>query len=98
MWPGPQDGDRRAQVRFRGVTEGLDQRMALEPLLHEASLDAPSAAVYQPDFSEARRVRCVHVFVDDRRDVPRREGMQIERRFDGNPYGVVHCIAQSRKP
>jgi hypothetical protein len=47
------------------VVEGLDQRMALERCLDDSALHADTAAVNQPHFPQTRRVRRVHVFLDD---------------------------------
>jgi hypothetical protein len=40
--------------------------------------------VNQPHLAEARLVGRLHVLVDDRRDVARRERVQVERVLDGN--------------
>jgi hypothetical protein len=76
---------RGSEVRFGGVPELLDQRMALERLLDDATLNAFAAPMDEADFPEARLVGGVHVLFDDRRDVARREGVEIERILDRNP-------------
>ena len=84
----PKPGDRGAQVRFRCVPEFLDERMAFERLLHDAALDAFSAAVNQSDFTESGGMCGIDVVLDNRPDVARRKRMQIERVFYGNLVGV----------
>ena len=79
-----QAGDSGAEVRFRGVPELGDQRMPFQHLLHDASLHALAAAVDQPDLAQSRLVCGVHVFLDDRRNVTRRERVQVEVSLDGD--------------
>jgi hypothetical protein len=52
--------------------------------LHDSALHACAAPVYQPHLAQSRLVRGLDVFIDDGRDVARREGMEIERAVDGN--------------
>jgi hypothetical protein len=61
-----------------------DQRVALQRLLHDASLDSAPAPVNQPDFAEPFRVCLAKVLVNNRWDVSRRKCMEVERLFDGN--------------
>ena len=68
---------------LESVPEFDNQRMPLEHLLHDAALDAFAAAVNQAHLTEAELVRGVDVLLDDRRDVTRREGMQVDMVFDG---------------
>jgi len=75
-------GDRGAEVRALRVPEGFDQGMALERLLDDAALDPFPAAVDESDLAESGRVGRRHVFLDDRRDIAGREGMEVERVFD----------------
>ena len=58
--------------------------MPLECLLHDAALDAFTAAVDQPDLPQPRLVSGGDVLGDDRRDVARREGVQVESAVDWN--------------
>ena len=58
-----------------------------ERLLHDAALYALAAAVNQPHLSQARGVCGVDILLDDRLDVARREGVEVERVLDGNPSG-----------
>ena len=77
-------GDCRAQVCFRRVPELQHQRVVLEGLLHDAPLNALAASVNQPHFAEAGFVCCRDVLRDEGGDVARREGVEVERVFDGN--------------
>ena len=56
--------------------------MVLECLLHDASLDAFTASVNQPHFAQAGFMRGTDVLLDNRRNVARRERVEIERLFD----------------
>jgi hypothetical protein len=58
----------------------------------DLALDADAAAVNQADLPEAAGVRRVEVFGDDRGDVTRREGVQVEGVLDrdANGLGVVY--------
>jgi len=78
-----QSRDRRAQVGLRGVPEFHDERMVLERVLNDAALDACAASMNQSHFAQARFVRRGDVLLDDRRDVARRERVEIDRVFDG---------------
>ena len=76
--------DGRAQVRFRRIPELDDERVPLESILDDAALDPAAAAVDQADLTKARVVRCTDVLLDDRRDVARREGVEVERIVEGD--------------
>ena len=91
LWFQPRDG--RSQVGFGGVPELDDQRMPLERLLHDAALNALAAAVNQPDLAQAGLVRGVDVFLDHRRDVARRERVEVEMIFDRECGGVTRATA-----
>ena len=67
-----------SKVRLRGVPEFDDERVAFERLLNDAALYAAASAVNESDFAKAALPGSGHVFLDDRLDVPRTEGMQIE--------------------
>ena len=56
--------------------------MVFEHLLNDAPLDAFAASMNQSHFAKTGFVRRGHVLGDDRCDVARREGMQVERVFD----------------
>ena len=59
--------------------------MAFEEGLDAGALMTAAAAVNQADFAQAGGVRGGEVFVDERRDVGRREAVEIEHRFDREP-------------
>ena len=73
---------------LRCVPELYDQRMPLERLLHNPSLDADAATVNQPDFPEPRLVSGGHIFSNHRLHVARREGVKVEGVFEGDLHGV----------
>ena len=76
-------------MRIGVVEEFGDERMVVERLLHDAALNATSAAMDEPKPPKTGRVRRRHVFVDDRWNVIGREGVEIETVFDGNPERVL---------
>ena len=69
-------------MRLRRVPKLIDQRMAPEHTLHDGALHALAASVNQTYLTQAGLARRVHVLIDDGRDVPRRERVQIERALD----------------
>ena len=69
-------------MRFERIGEALDQRMLFECSLDDPPLYAAAAAMNQSHFPKPCLVRRVYVFFDDRLDVPRMKGMQIDRVFD----------------
>jgi hypothetical protein len=77
-----ENGDRRAKVGLNGVVEGLDERMIPQDLLDTHALDADPSSMNESDFPQTGLMRRAHVLVDDRRDVPRQERVQVERVFD----------------
>ena len=79
-------------MRLRRIPEGLDQWVVLERLLNDAALDPFAAAVNEAHLVESRVVCRDYVLFDDRLDVPRREGVEIERAFDRDPvrHGAVY--------
>jgi hypothetical protein len=82
-----QAGDGGPQVRLRRIPEFGNQRMPLERPLNDAALHARAAAMDQPHFAKSGGVSGGDVFVNDGRDIARREGVQIERGFDRNVMG-----------
>lgn len=56
--------------------------MVLECPLDDASLNALPASVNQPYFAQSGFVRGTDVLLDDRRHIPRRERVEVERVFD----------------
>jgi hypothetical protein len=75
---------RCSEVRLRRVEKLRDQRMFFEHMLNDAALHAGSAAVNQPDLAQSRALRGANIFVDDRWNVPGKEGVEVEARFDRN--------------
>ena len=57
-------------------------RMPIERGLYNPALDTSSAAVHEPDLVNAGRRRRVDVLRDDRRNIPRRERVEIDVAFD----------------
>jgi hypothetical protein len=74
-------------MRFRGIPEFGDERMPLECLLNDASLNALAAAVNQPDLAKSGFVCRVDVLLDNGRDVARRERVKVEVVFDRDAVG-----------
>src|SRR5262249_21435402 len=89
--------ERRAEAAAfrRRVGEAGDQRMPGEQRLHDAALDADAAAVDQSDLGASPGMGRLQVVRDDRGDVARCEGVQIERVLDRDADGLV---AYSRGP
>jgi hypothetical protein len=77
-----EEGDSRTEVRFRRVVKRRDQGMLLQGGLDDRALDALAASVDQPNLPKPGLVRGAQVFLDHRRDVPRRERVKIDRVFD----------------
>jgi hypothetical protein len=61
---GTQSGHSRPEVRFRGIPELLNERVALERLLHDSPLDPFAASVTEADFAQAGFVRGGDEFFD----------------------------------
>ena len=64
--------------------------MPVERLLYDAALHAASAAVNHSHLIKARSGGGVDILCDDRRDVARRECMQIELTLDRDPEAISH--------
>lgn len=77
-------GHRGTEVRLRGVPEFRHEGMVFQCLLHDAALNALAASVNQPHLAQACFVCRGHVLGDDGGDVARREGVEVDRVFDGN--------------
>jgi len=60
--------------------------MVFERLLDDPALHALAASVNQPHLAEAGFVCGSDVLDDHRRDIARREGMEVERIFDWNSF------------
>jgi len=54
--------------------------------------------VWSRDDADARLMGRVHVLLDNRSDLPRLEGMQVERAFDGDVVGVAVVSHASLSP
>ena len=79
------------------VPELGDEGMTLERLLDDAALDAAAAAVNEAQRAQTARVRGRDVLLDHRRDILRRERVQIELRLDGKLEGIVgHGVRRRR--
>jgi len=80
---------RGSQVCVRVVPELGDERMVVERVLDDAPLNAPPAPVDESELSQAGFVCGAHVLLDDRRNVTRREGVQIEFGFDWDAHQAL---------
>ena len=69
------------------------ERVPLECFLDDAPLNAAAAAVNEANLCQPGLVRLVDVLFDHRRDVTRRESVEIESAFDGDSDWVLilHC-------
>ena len=81
-------GDGGAEVRFAGIPELDHERVSLECLLDDSTLDPLPATVDQAHLAEALLCRGGQVLGDDRRDIARGKCVQVERGFDGNMNGI----------
>ena len=74
-------------------------RVPFERRLDDAALDAAAAAVDDPDLVQAGGSSRVDVFVDDRGDVARTEGVEIDLVLDGNANRFVsHSVSPEPEP
>ncbi|HEY6358045.1 MAG TPA: hypothetical protein VIX35_07365, partial [Vicinamibacterales bacterium] len=85
---GPQPTHGRTQVGLRVIPERHDELVALEDGLHDAALHASAPAVDEADLNQAAFVGRPQVLFDDRRDVPRLEGVKVELGLDGDDVGI----------
>ena len=83
-------------MSFRRIPELDDERMPIERLLNDAALNATAAAVNETDFAESRIVRRVHVLFNDRLDVARIEGMEVDGAFNRDAFGHVDVKANAK--
>ena len=72
--------------------------MALERGLDDAALDAGAAAVNQSNLAQAGGVRRADILVDNRTDVARVEGVEVERVFDRDVDRRVGVVRHRVKP
>ena len=77
-------------MRIGVVPELADERETVENRLHDAPLSTASAAVYDPDLAKPECGSGSDVLLHDRRDVARREGMEVQLGADRNT-NVVHA-------
>ena len=71
-------------MRIRIVPEGLDEWMFVESGLHDAALNSAAAAVHESKLPQTGLVSGANELFDDRRDVARRERVQIKLGLDRN--------------
>ncbi len=86
-----QADERRAGASALGRCVGVrgDEGMAGEDRLHDFPLDADPSAVDQPHLDESHRLGGLQVVGDDRSDIARREGVEIQRILDRDASGLV---------
>lgn len=85
-------------MRVVVVPELDDERMAIEQRLDDAALDPAPAAVNEPDLGQPRLARGMQVLVDDRGNVRRLEGVQVELARDGDGDRIVGQFIFFRTP
>ena len=71
--------------------------MPLERRLHQPALHPSAAAVDQPDFAQAGRVRLADVLIDHRWNVARMERVKVERVLDGDVMRVIRAVRHGRQ-
>ena len=91
-----------AQMCLRRIGERFDKRMIPQYLVDPRPLHSNPAPVNQPDFAQAGLVCRPDVFVHDRRNVARRERVQVDRLFDWNAvhfgdYFLRYCVLKKRR-
>jgi len=59
-----------------------------QDLVDPRPLHSHPSAMYQPDLAQAGFVRRLNVLVHDRRNIARRESVQVDRVFDWNAMHV----------
>ena len=69
-------------MRLGGIGVAFDERMRTKHLLDACPLDSHAAAVDQAYHSEPGSVRGGEIFLDDRRDVTRGEGVKVQLPLD----------------
>jgi len=74
-------------VGLRVIPERHDELVALEDGLDDATLHASAPAVNEADLRQAAFVCRPQVLFDDRRDVPRIEGVKVKFWVDGDNVG-----------
>ena len=75
--------------------------MTFQRGLHDPALHPSSAPVDDADLPEPRTSGRGHILVDDRRDVPRSEGVQIDLGFERDVDDARHAfriVRHARRP
>src|SRR3954471_23272463 len=94
----PECSHGRAEMGARRVVERTHQRVAFERGLDDAALHAGAAAVNQANLAQPGTMRGADVLVDDRTDVARVEGVEVERVFDWNLVRRVRVVRHRVTP
>ena len=81
--------NRCAQMRRRIVKKLQHQGVLLEHVLDDPPLHPRAASVYEPHVADPGGMSFVQVLLDHRRDVLRRERVEIEGAVDGDPQRVL---------
>jgi hypothetical protein len=83
--------ERRAGASALGRRVGVagDQRMAREHGLHDLPLHPDPPAVDEPHLDESPGLGGFEIVGDDRGDVSRREGVQVQRILDRDADGLL---------
>ena len=84
-----QNGNSCAQVGRRVVEKLQYTRVPLEGIVHDAALHTEATTVDETDLAQAGGMCFVDVLFHHRRDVARRERMEIESALDGDPKRVL---------
>jgi hypothetical protein len=71
-------------MRARIIPELDNEWMCVEHALNDPALNPFTASVDEPDFPKTRLVRGAHVLLHNVGNVTRREGVEVERVFDGD--------------
>jgi len=74
------------------IPEFRDARVPFQDGLHDAALNAATAAVNQPHFGHAGFGRRGDVLVNHRGHIARRKGVEIDFALDRNPYRRLRII------
>ena len=84
-----QNGNSCAQVGRRVVEKLQYTRVPLEGIVHDAALHTEATTVDETDLAQAGGMRFIDVLFHHRRDIARRERMEVENAFDWNPKRVL---------
>jgi hypothetical protein len=86
-------------MRRRIVKKFQHERVPVERLLHDSALHPGATPMDEPHFAQSFGMCLVDVLFDDRGNVSRREGVEVELALDGDSqrvlilhgYGVEAC-------